>query len=300
MRAPRTVLRAGSTLLTFCGLVALLQLHRTGLGLSTLTVGFLGLAGFRHSAHRFRLWRVVSAPTASEVARRTRPDLVSAVEEISERLAVRTPRVVLLESDEPFAEVHQKGQTPVVILDRSLSVTLDSSALAGILAHELAHVDGDSFYRQRVLGSVVPLVGFASFWSVFLAAHGPELRIAGTVVFWGLWVLNAFWPAELLRLGMGLGVELALLPVLAAVFRAEEYLVDERAASAMPDVSAYFESLAAMDAVTGGAGSSELSAERSPFDALLATHPPIERRASRLGVSTDDIGIGRTERPTEG
>lgn len=297
MRAPQTVLRVGSAFLSFCGLLALLQLHRTGIAFSILAAGCLGLVGFRYATHRLRVWRVVSAPTATEVMRRTRPDIVSVVEEVSERLDVRTPRVVLLESDEPFAEVHQTGRRPVVVIERSLSVAFDSSTLAGILAHELAHVDGGSFDRRYVLGSVLPLVGFTSFWSVFLAPHGVELRVAGTIAFWGLWVLNAFWPIELLRLGMGLGVELALLPVLAATYRAEEYLADERAVTAMPDVAAYFESLMTIDAATTEEVASNLSGERNRFDALLASHPSIERRASRLGVPTNEIGIeyGRSD-----
>ena len=299
MRAPRLTVLVGAAVIGACGFVAAVHLHRSGVALPTVVAGWLALVGFRYAASQIRTWRVASA--ATEVTDRTRPDLVSTVREVSERIGVSTPRVLLLESDEPFAEVRWTGRTPIVVLARSVSVSLDPSALAGILAHELAHLDGRDFHRQCLLGPVIPLVGFTVFWSAFLAGRGAEVRLAGTVVFWSLWVGNAYWPAELVRLGMGLLVELPLFFVLAATVRAEEYLADERATTAITDASSYFEALVAMEAATSDAGPSDRSEDRDLLDAAFASHPSIESRASRLDVSVEtlDTESGPAGRPTE-
>lgn len=299
MRAPRLTILVGAVVVGACGLVAAVHLHRGGVALSTVVTGWLALVGFRYATDQIRTWRVASA--ATEVTKRTRPDLVSMIREVSERIGVSTPQILLLDSDEPFAEARWMGRTPIVVIDRSASVSLDSSALAGILAHELAHLDSRDIHRQCLLGSVIPFVGFTVFWSAFLASHGTQVQVAGSVAFWSLWVGNAYWPAELTRLGMGLLVELPLFFVLAATARAAEYLADERATAAITDASSYFEALVVMEAATSDEGPSDRSEDRDLLDAALASHPSIESRASRLdvGVETLDTESRPAGRPTE-
>lgn len=177
----------------------------------------------------------------------------------------RTAMPVLLIADSVMPEA--AATLRAVVVTTGLLDALDDDALAGVLAHELAHWQAGDPAGSVLIGlAALPLtlVEAALLWLGTLAASSRVL--GASLLASAAWLV--FWPVHT-------AVRLVLAPAYARQSRQQEFAADARAASAgelyRAGLCAALETLAAFEAPPQGWQA-----------VLLRTHPPAPLRLERL------------------
>lgn len=219
---------------------------------------------------------------ARELAPGEAPWLIAMVEQLAARASLPMPKVYVIDSDVPNA--FATGRSPdrgVVAVTTGISRLLTRDELAGVIAHELAHIKNRDTLLSAVVGAVAgAIAGIADFWmwsqifSMFSGGDDEEGGGIGEL----LLVLVAPIAATLIQLGIS---------------RAREYQADALGAKILGDplplagalekiqwaaqhghmnVNPATASLYIVNPLSGG---------RSVLK-LFSTHPPTEERVARL------------------
>lgn len=193
---------------------------------------------------------------AQEVSYDEAPDLHRIVEELSARAGLPKPRVYLIETDMPNA--FATGRSPsksAVAATTGLMRMLNQDELAGVMAHELAHIK----HRDTLIASVAATIAGAI---TFMAEMAQWALIFGMSGFTG--------EDEEGGLGDLLGglVMIILAPIAAvliqlAISRSREFSADAGGAEILGDPLPLASALNKL----------EMSANRSPMDVNPATSP---------------------------
>jgi len=255
-----------------------------------LGVGFLlgGEAGmaiafvFALATNAFAYWNadkmVLRMHGAREVDSRGAPELYGIVEQLSRRAALPMPKVYVIDSDQPNA--FATGRNPAnaaVAATRGLMRALSAEELAGVMAHELAHVrHRDTLVMTitaTIAGAVSMLANFAFF---FGRGRDNPLGIVGVL----LVMILAPLAAGLVQM---------------AISRTREYGADAAGAEICGHPLWLASALEKIAALAGRIDNP--AAERNPAtahmfivnplhahrrDALFSTHPRTENRIRRL------------------
>src|SRR5262245_8120685 len=110
-------------------------------GQAGATIALLVAAGMNFFAYWSSDRLVLSMHGAQEVDERTAPDLYRMVRDLANRAGLPMPRVYLMDNPQPNA--FATGRNPAhaaVAVTTGLLQTLTREEVAGVLAHELAHV----------------------------------------------------------------------------------------------------------------------------------------------------------------
>jgi len=158
---------------------------RTGLLLAALTglflaVGFLigGEAGMlvafgvAVAMNFFAYWNsdrmVLSMYGAQEVDRHSAPGFYGIVAQLAERAGVPMPRVYIIESDQPNA--FATGRSPehaAVAATTGLLRGMSSEEIAGVMAHELAHVKHRDTLTMTITATLAGAIGMLANFAFF-------------------------------------------------------------------------------------------------------------------------------------
>lgn len=219
---------------------------------------------------------------ARELPRSELPWLHALLDEVARRANLPRPRLYVMDTDTPNA--FATGRSPehsAVAVTTGLLQLLDRRELAGVLAHEVAHVKNRDTLIMTVAatlaGVITHLAQMAFFWGgSLLGRHDDEDE--GSSVFGTIGVLLvAPIAATLLQL---------------AISRSREFDADATAAEITGDPQALASALSRLEQ-----GNRLLPMDRSPASAhlfivnplsgggvmgLFATHPPIEARIEKL------------------
>ncbi len=237
--------------------------------------------------------RLVSQNTRDPARRR----LLNVVEEMAIAAGVPVPPVYLLE-DEEGINAFAAGKTPgdaVIGVTRGCLEQLGRDQLQGVMAHEFSHIlNGDMRLNMRLMGVlhgilIIGIIGYHILRSMTHSRRGRSSSGNGALV--------------LLALGGGLmaigftGTFFGNL-IKASVGRQREYLADASAvqftrnpdgiAGALKRIGGF----RARSYVESSAASETrhlffCPAMHAFFGALLATHPPLERRIKRIDPGWD-------------
>jgi heat shock protein HtpX len=216
---------------------------------------------------------------AQEVGPADAPGLYSLVRELSMRANLPAPRVFVIPDDSPNA--FATGRSPekgVVAVTRGLLQALNRDELAGVIAHELAHIKNRDTLVMSIaatVGGSLSMLAELTFWSMlFGGSESEEGDAAGGLA------------------GIILAPVAALL-VQMAISRTREYEADATAARITGQPMALASALQKIARIgrqvpmeTGSAGAAHLLIS-NPFrvealSRLLSTHPPVEKRVERL------------------
>ena len=221
---------------------------------------------------------VLRAHGARLVTKASAPDLVGMVEELAERAGLPMPAVYIIDSDQPNA--FATGRSPdkaAVAATTGLLQSLSREEVAGVMAHELAHVRNRDTLIMTVTatlaGAITMLANFAFFF------RGGRDN--------GMGILGVLATMILAPLAAGL--------VQMAISRTREYEADRIGA----EISGQPLWLAsALAKISGLASRIDMnSAERNPgsahmfivnplhahrHDSLFSTHPAAENRIAAL------------------
>src|SRR5690348_2898825 len=128
---------------------------------------------------------VLSMHGAQEVDARSAPDLVRLVQELANRAGLPMPRVYLMDNPQPNAfATGRNPQHAAVAVTTGLLNTLNRDEVAGVLAHELAHVRNHDTLTMTITATIAGAISMlAQFGLFFGGGHRSNngLGIVGTI-----------------------------------------------------------------------------------------------------------------------
>ena len=236
---------------------------------------------FAGAGNLFAFWNsdrmVLRQQGAVELSPQQGGDLHALVAELAARAGLPMPRVFLLPTEQPNAfATGRNPQNAAVAVTQGLLRTLNRDELAGVIAHELAHIRNRDTLIMTITATMAGAI--AMMGNMLLFSGGREGRgglVAGIVAM----VL----------------APIAAMMVQMAISRTREYEADRAGAEICGQPLAL---ASALDRIARAAGRSvNVPAERNPasaalfiinplhgmrMDRLFATHPPTGDRIARL------------------
>ncbi len=176
---------------------------RTALLLAAMTALFMGLGymiggtagmviafGIAVAMNLFSYWNadkmVLRMHNAVEVDETSVPELYHMVRQLAERADLPMPRVYMIDEDQPNAfATGRNPENAAVATTRGLLETLSPEEIAGVMAHELAHVKNHDTLimtiTATVAGAISMLANFAMFFGGSRNNNNP-LGIVGVIL----------------------------------------------------------------------------------------------------------------------
>jgi heat shock protein HtpX len=224
---------------------------------------------------------VLSMHGAQEVDPAAAPDLYQMVDELARRAGVPTPRIYIMDNPQPNAfATGRNPQNAAVAVTTGLLQNLDRDELAGVIAHELAHIaNRDTLIMTitaTIAGAISMLGNFAMFSGFGHNRDNGGLGVIGT-------------------LAMVILAPLAAMLVQMAISRTREYAADNLGARVCGEPMALASALAKISTLAHAIPNQ--TAEQSPasahlfivnplsgarMDNLFSTHPATENRIAAL------------------
>ncbi|HEX2527775.1 MAG TPA: zinc metalloprotease HtpX [Geminicoccus sp.] len=208
------------------------------------------------------------------------PDLYRLVADLARRADLPVPSIYLIESDQPNAfATGRDPQHAAVAVTRGLIRSMSHDELAGVIAHELAHIKHRDTLTMAVAATIAGAIGFLAQFGMFFGGHRDRDNPLG-----GIGLLLALIVAPL-----------AAMLVQMAISRAREFEADREGAAIAGNPRALASALHRIEQIATGTYVG--TAERNPATAhlfimnplhggalagMFRTHPPTEERIRRL------------------
>ncbi|OYW26371.1 MAG: zinc metalloprotease HtpX [Caulobacter sp. 12-67-6] len=214
------------------------------------------------------------------------------VHAMADRAGLPRPRVCVMENDQPNA--FATGRDPehaAVAATTGLLAMLDRDEIAGVMAHELAHVKNRDTLTMTVTATIAGAISALANFGLFFGGSRDEDRPGG--------MIGAIAVAIL--------APIAAMLVQMAISRSREYEADRIGAQIGGDPAALARALQKIEAYARG-GRVNHQAERNPAtahmfiinplngqgaDNLFSTHPATHNRVEALLA----LGVGQGTRP---
>jgi heat shock protein HtpX len=235
---------------------------------------------------------VLSMHGAQEVDARSAPDLYRMVAELSQRANLPMPRVYIMDNPQPNAfATGRNPQNSAVAVTTGLMQTLNRDELAGVIAHELAHIANRDTLIMTVTATIAGAISMLGNFAMFSGMSGNRDNNSG-----GLGMIGT--------IAMMILAPLAAMLVQMAISRTREYAADNLGAQISGQPMALASSLAKIEQMAHAVPND--TAERSPatahlfiinplsgarMDNLFATHPATENRIAALQQLAAQMGV---------
>jgi heat shock protein HtpX len=287
-----------------------MNLFRTGLLLAAMTALFLACGwalGGREGVliaflialgtNAFAFWNsdkaVLRMHNARPVSPGSAPELYRLVQGLASRAQLPMPAVYLIESDQPNA--FATGRDPhhaAVAVTRGLLQSLRPEEVAGVVAHELAHIKNRDTLTMTVAATISGAIGFLSQFAFFFGGSRDDR------------------PNPIVMILMMILAPLAAMIVQMAISRTREFSADRLGAEIAGDPQGLASALQRIERIASGTYIP--TAEGNPATAhlfiinplhggalagLFRTHPPTEQRIARLMALAQ--GRGRVDEPAQ-
>jgi heat shock protein HtpX len=264
-------------------------------GTGGMGIAFLIAAGM----NLFSYWNadkmVLRMHNAVEVDERNAPEYYGIVRDLAKRAGLPMPRVYLIDSDQPNA--FATGRNPdnaAVAATTGLLNRLSPEEVAGVMAHELAHVQHRDTLTMTITATLAGAISMLGNFALFFGGNRDNNNPLGFI---GVLVAIIVAP-------------LAAMMVQMAVSRTREYSADRRGAeicgeplwlaSALGKISSYAHQIRNPEAERNPATAhmfiiNPLSGER--MDNLFSTHPATENRIAALKAMDGEFRTRRAPAP---
>lgn len=214
-----------------------------------------------------------------KVTRAEAPELYEMVDTLRQRADLPMPTVVVIPSDQPNA--FATGRNPehaAVAVTNGIVQRLSRDELAGVIAHELAHIKHRDILTSSIAATLASAITLLARFAIFIPLGGRDNNGGG-----GLQALLMLILAPI-----------AAMLIQMAISRSREFAADEGGAEIAGDPNALADALVRLHE---GAERVPMQANPStahmfivnPFSGrmrglanLFATHPPMEERVRRL------------------
>ena len=301
-----------------------LNFAKTALLLALLTAIFVaigGLAGGQTGMviafvvalgmNAFSLWRsdkmVLGMHGAEEVDERSAPEYYNLVRELAARAELPMPRVYVMHNPQPNAfATGRNPQNAAVAASTGLLESLSREEVAGVMAHELAHIKNRDTLIMTIAATIGGAISMLAQYLQFNALFGGNRNNGG--------------PGILASLAAILLAPLAAMLVQMAISRSREYQAD-RLGALICGNPLWLAS--ALQKIAGAAQHIENpTAEAAPatahifiinplsghgIDNFFSTHPNTENRIAELEALAQEMGVNSyrsgptpTVQPTSG
>ena len=287
---------------------------RTALLLAGLTALFMGvgfLIGGKGGAlvalvvaagmNLFTYWNsdrmVLSMYGAHEVDRNSAPELYDLVAELAGRAGLPMPRVFLMDDAQPNAfATGRNPENAAVAVTVGLMQQLSREELAGVIAHELAHVKNHDTLLMTVTATIAGAIGMIAQFGMFFGGNRDNNNGPGLIGSIAMMILAPF----------------AAMLVQMAISRTREYAADDLGARICGNPMWLASALGRIERAAHQVPNHE--AERNPatahmfiinpltgqgMDNLFATHPSTENRIAALQQLAAEMG-GQGSLPISG
>ena len=240
---------------------------------------------------------VLSMHGAEEVDAAAAPDLHALVAELARRAGLPMPRLYVMHNPQPNA--FATGRNPknsAVAVTTGLLETLDRDEIAGVIAHELAHIANRDTLIMTITATIAGAISMLGNLALFSGGHQRENSGAGLIG----------------TLAMVILAPLAAMLVQLAISRTREYAADNIGAHISGQPLALASALGKISELAHVVPNE--TAEQSPatahlfivnplsgarMDNLFSTHPATENRIAALealarasGTTPSSSGIG--------
>ncbi len=287
---------------------------RTALLLAGLTALFMGvgfLIGGKGGAlialviaagmNLFTYWNsdrmVLSMYGAHQVDQRSAPDLYNIVAELASRAQLPMPRVFIMDEAQPNA--FATGRNPdnaAVAVTVGLMQQLSRDELAGVIAHELAHIKNHDTLTMTITATIAGAISMIAQFGMFFTGHRDSQSGPGIVGSILMMILAPF----------------AAMLVQMAISRTREYAADNLGARICGNPMSLASALSRIENAAHQVPNYD--AERNPatahmfiinpltgqgMDNLFATHPSTENRIAALQALAAQMG-GQAGMPSTG
>lgn len=235
---------------------------------------------------------VLSMAGAQEVDARTAPDLYNMVAELAARAQLPMPKVYLMDEAQPNAfATGRNPENAAVAVTTGLLERLTREEVAGVVAHELAHIKNHDTLIMTITATIAGAISMLAQFGMFFGGNrdsnsGGGMGIIGTLAM----VILAPIAAMLVQMAISrtreysadrLGAQICGQPVWLAAALAKI----ANAAHAIPNDHAERNPATAHMFIIN-----PLSGER--MDNLFSTHPATENRIAALQELSREMGQG--------
>ena len=121
---------------------------------------------------------------ARPVTRTDEPELVGMVEDLSKKGDLPTPAVYIMDTSQPNAfATGRDPENAAVAVTRGLMNTCSKDELAGVIAHELAHIKNRDTLIMTVTATIAGAIGFLTQFGMFFGrGRDNPLGMIGTLL----------------------------------------------------------------------------------------------------------------------
>jgi len=252
-------------------------------GSQGLVVAFVFAVVVNFGSYWFSDRIVLAMYRAREVGEAEAPALHRTVRNLAVQAGLPMPRLYVIPSG--AANAFATGRNPehaAVAVTEGINRLMNERELAGVLAHELAHVRNRDILISSIaatLAGVIMMIANMARWTMMFAGTGRDDEGRGGAGVVGLLLMSILAP-------------LAAMIIQMAVSRTREFAADETGARITGDPLGL---ASALDKL--GAAAARVPLEASPQTAhffivnplsgrslmrLFSTHPPLEERVARL------------------
>ena len=282
---------------------------RTAILLAALTALFMGIGYLigggggaiialliAAATNLFAYWNsdrmVLSAYGARQVDRNSAPELVDLVAGLAGRAGLPVPRVFVMDNPQPNAfATGRNPQNAAVAVTTGLLQSLSREELAGVIAHELAHVKNHDTLLMTITATIAGAVSMLAQFGFFFGGHRNNNSGPGAIV-------------SILMLILG---PLAAMLVQMAISRTREYAADNLGGRIAGQPMWLASALVKIENAAHQVPNME--AERNPatahmfivnplsgrgMDNLFTTHPSTENRIAALQQLAAELGTAST------
>jgi heat shock protein HtpX len=219
---------------------------------------------------------------AEEVDARRAPQLYQMVQSLAANAGLPMPRVYIIPGDQPNAfATGRNPQNSAVAFTEGILRLLSREELAGVIAHELAHIKNRDILIGTIAATIagaISMIANIAQWSLIFGGAQQDGEEEGGGIF-----------SSLLMIFLA---PIAAMIIQLAVSRSREYLADETGARIAGNPRYLADALRKLHA-----GSQRIPLETSPATAhmfivnplrgggwmsLFSTHPAMEKRIARL------------------
>lgn len=274
------ILLAGMTALF--GVVGLLLGGQTGMLIALLVAAGMNVFSYWNSDKL-----ALRAHNAQEVDETTAPELVAMVRQLAERAGMPMPRVYIIHESQPNA--FATGRNPdnaAVAATTGIMELLTWEELAGVMAHELAHIRNRDTLTMTITATLAGAISTIANFGMFFGGGRDR-------------------PNPLVAILVAVLAPMAAMVVQMAVSRSREYEADKLGGEICGNPVWLASALAKIS--QGVAYRPNESAERHPatahmfiinplsgqgYDNLFSTHPATENRIAALMEQAQALGYG--------
>lgn len=264
----------------------------SGAMIALLVAGAMNLFAYWNSDRM-----VLSMHGAQEVDARSVPDLYAMVHELSQRAGLPMPKVYLMDNPQPNAfATGRNPQNSAVAVTTGLLQQLSRDEVAGVVAHELAHIANRDTLIMTITATFAGAISMLGNFAMFSGLGGNRENSNG------LGMIGS--------IAMMILAPLAAMLVQMAISRTREYAADNLGAQISGQPLALASALARISNAAHAIPND--SAERAPatahmfiinplsgqrMDNLFSTHPATENRIAALQQMAGGAGQSSFLRP---